>query len=144
MNLDQVARNYSTGQRTKLALIHALAHNANFLLLDEPTTGLDPIMSDIINELILRVGESHPGMTSLVITHEMKTVFRVADRVIMLQPLALVPEAENQILFDGTVGALRLSPEPRVQEFIRGDASRRIQFSAEIMDPGGPVGGDHP
>jgi phospholipid/cholesterol/gamma-HCH transport system ATP-binding protein len=74
----------------------------------------------------------------------MKTVFRVADRVIMLQPLALVPEAENQILFDGTVGALRLSPEPRVQEFIRGDASRRIQFSAEIMDPGGSVGGDHP
>jgi ABC-type transporter Mla maintaining outer membrane lipid asymmetry ATPase subunit MlaF len=56
----------------------------------------------------------------------------------------LVPEAENQILFDGTVGALRLSPEPRVQEFIRGDASRRIQFSAEIMDPGGSVGGDHP
>jgi phospholipid/cholesterol/gamma-HCH transport system ATP-binding protein len=142
--LHRMPSELSGGQRKRVGLARALAMDPEIMLYDEPTTGLDPIMSDIINELILRVGESHPGMTSLVITHEMKTVFRVADRVIMLQPLALVPEAENQILFDGTVGALRLSPEPRVQEFIRGDASRRIQFSAEIMDPGGPVGGDHP
>jgi len=147
--LHRMPSELSGGQRKRVGLARALAMNPEIMLYDEPTTGLDPIMSDIINELILRVGESHPGMTSLVITHEMKTVFRVADRVIMLQPLALVPPGEAQVLFDGTVGALRLSPDPRVQEFIRGDASRRIQSASErdalIHTPlDMPPGGLHP
>lgn len=146
--LHRMPSELSGGQRKRVGLARALAMDPEIMLYDEPTTGLDPIMSDIINELILRVGESHPGMTSLVITHEMKTVFRVADRVIMLQPLALVPPDEQQVLFDGTVGALRLSPDPRVQEFIRGDASRRIQFALERDQPpdgnlDGPLGGIH-
>lgn len=130
-SLHRMPSELSGGQRKRVGLARALAMDPEIMLYDEPTTGLDPIMSDIINELILRVGESHPGMTSLVITHEMKTVFRVADRVIMLQPLSMVPPDEPQVLFDGTVGALRLSPDPRVQEFIRGDASRRIQDFSE-------------
>lgn len=132
--LHRMPSELSGGQRKRVGLARALALNPEIMLYDEPTTGLDPIMSDIINELILRVGESHPGMTSLVITHEMKTVFRVADRVIMFQPLALVGQHEQQILFDGTVGALRLSPDIKVQEFIRGDASRRILPSYEQPD----------
>lgn len=147
--LHRMPSELSGGQRKRVGLARALAMNPEIMLYDEPTTGLDPIMSDIINELILRVGESHPGMTSLVITHEMKTVFRVADRVIMLQPLALVAPGEAQVLFDGTVGALRLSPDPRVQEFIRGDASRRIQSASErdaLIDTplDMPPGGLHP
>ena len=57
------------------------------MLYDEPTTGLDPIMSDVINELILRTRSQHP-VTSVVVTHDMHTASKVADRVVMLYPAA--------------------------------------------------------
>src|SRR5260221_696444 len=71
------------------------------MLYDEPTTGLDPIMTDVINELILQVRRRRP-VTSLIVTHEMRTVRKVADRVVMLYPLARLTTGENQVLFDGT------------------------------------------
>ena len=65
----------------------ALAMEPEIMLYDEPTTGLDPIMSDVINELILSTRQHHP-VTSIVVTHDMRTAQKVADRVVMLYPLS--------------------------------------------------------
>ena len=71
------------------------------LLYDEPTTGLDPIVSDVINELIMRTRDQN-AVTSIVVTHDMKTAQKVADRVVMLYPLPRLKPNESQIIFDGT------------------------------------------
>ncbi len=100
------------------------------MLYDEPTTGLDPIMTDIINELILQTRQRRP-VTSVVVTHEMKTTFKVADRVVMLYPLSRLKAGENQVLFDGTPDELRQSSDPRVRQFVEGEARDRLQEMAQ-------------
>ena len=84
------------------------------MLYDEPTTGLDPIMSDVINELILSTRQRHP-VTSIVVTHDMRTVEKVANRVVMLYPLARLARDEPQVLYDGPPDGLegRLRPPHR-------------------------------
>ena len=77
----------SGGMRKRVGLARALALEPEIMLYDEPTTGLDPIMSDVINELILSTRRHHP-VTSVVVTHDMRTAQKVADRVVMLYPLA--------------------------------------------------------
>src|SRR5262249_15941208 len=91
----------SGGMRKRVGLARALAMNPEIILYDEPTTGLDPIMSDVINELILRVRRQHP-VTSIVVTHDMHSARKVADRVVMLYPLARLKKTEPQVIFDGT------------------------------------------
>ncbi len=77
----------SGGMRKRVGLARALAMSPELMLYDEPTTGLDPIMSDVINELIIRTRKRYP-VTSIVVTHDMHTAHKVADRVVMLYPLA--------------------------------------------------------
>src|SRR5205085_11355903 len=89
----------SGGMRKRVGLARALAIDPEVMLYDEPTTGLDPIMTDVINELILQVRQRRP-VTSVVVTHEMKTVYKVADRVVMFFPLSRLGPGESQILFD--------------------------------------------
>jgi phospholipid/cholesterol/gamma-HCH transport system ATP-binding protein len=94
---------------------------------DEPTTGLDPVMSGVIDELILQTQERR-RVTSVVVTHDMTTVRRVADRVVMLYPLARLAADESQIVFEGSCEQLFESGDPRVSQFVRGDAgSRRLE-----------------
>ncbi len=95
------------------------------MLYDEPTTGLDPIMSDVINELIGRTRKLHP-VTSIVVTHDMNTVRKVADRVVMMFPLARLRPDEPQIIFDGPPEALERSADKRVVQFVRGEAGERL------------------
>jgi len=102
--------------KKRVGLARALAVNPEVMLYDEPTTGLDPIMGDVINDLILQTRRRHP-VTSIVVTHDMKTVQRIADRVVMLHPLARLEPGEKQILFDGSPDDLKASPDPRVQQF---------------------------
>ena len=116
----------SGGMKKRVGLARALALNPEVMLYDEPTTGLDPIMTDVINELILQVRQRHP-VTSVVVTHEMKTVHKVADRVVMLHPLARLQPGESQILYDGAPAALKQSTDPRVHQFIEGEARERLQ-----------------
>jgi phospholipid/cholesterol/gamma-HCH transport system ATP-binding protein len=115
----------SGGMKKRVGLARALAVDPEVMLYDEPTTGLDPIMSDVINELILLTRQRHP-VTSVVVTHDMKTVERVADRVVMLFPLARLRPDEGQVLFDGPPAALRQAPDPRVTQFVEGDARDRL------------------
>ncbi len=115
----------SGGMKKRVGLARALALNPEVMLYDEPTTGLDPIMTDVINELILRVRQRHP-VTSVVVTHEMKTVHKVADRVVMLYPLGRLKPGENQILYDGPPSAIKQAADPRVGQFVEGEARERL------------------
>lgn len=116
----------SGGMKKRVGLARALALDPEVMLYDEPTTGLDPIMSDVINELILQTGRRRP-VTSIVVTHDMKTVLKVADRVVMLYPLARLRPDERQVLFDGPPADLSQCPDERVTQFIEGEARERVK-----------------
>ena len=106
--------NLSGGQRKRVALARAIALNPEVILYDEPTTGLDPIRSDIINELVLKL-ERDLGVTSIVVTHDMRSAYKVGDRIIMLH--------NGKIIADGDADHIRDHPHPTVQQFINGQVS---------------------
>ncbi|HEX4149561.1 MAG TPA: ABC transporter ATP-binding protein [Pirellulales bacterium] len=122
---DKKPAELSGGMRKRVGLGRALALNPEIVLYDEPTTGLDPIMSDVINELILRTRKRYP-VTGVVVTHDMHTAHKVADRVIMLYPLARLKKGEPQIIFDGPPEKLDNSEDRRVRQFVRGEAGERL------------------
>jgi phospholipid/cholesterol/gamma-HCH transport system ATP-binding protein len=121
----------SGGMRKRVGLARALAMNPEILLYDEPTTGLDPIMSDVIAELILHTRKRYP-VTSIVVTHDMRAALKVADRVMMMYPLSRLAADEPQILFDGTPQDLQRSPDQRVTQFVRGEAGQRLMEMREM------------
>jgi phospholipid/cholesterol/gamma-HCH transport system ATP-binding protein len=103
----------------------ALALDPEVMLYDEPTTGLDPIMSDVINELILSTRRHHP-VTSVIVTHDMRTAQKTADRVVMMYPLERLKENEPQIIYDGPPDRIERCPDARVTQFVRGEAGERL------------------
>ncbi|TWT77762.1 putative ABC transporter ATP-binding protein [Posidoniimonas polymericola] len=116
----------SGGMRKRVGLARALANSPEVLLYDEPTTGLDPIMSDVINELILRT-KHRRHVTSIVVTHDMHSARKVADRIVMLYPVARLEDDEPQILFDGTPDEIMECQDKRVAQFVRGEAGERLE-----------------
>ncbi len=120
----------SGGMRKRVGLARALAMNPEVILYDEPTTGLDPIMSDVINELIIRTREHH-AVTSILVTHDMKNAFKTSDRIVMLYPLARLDDHEPQIIFDGTPAEIETSTDKRVSQFVRGEAGERLMEMRE-------------
>jgi phospholipid/cholesterol/gamma-HCH transport system ATP-binding protein len=103
--------NLSGGQRKRVALARAIAMNPEVILYDEPTTGLDPIRADVINELILKL-QRELGETTVVVTHDMTSAYKIADRIIMLH--------KGKIIADGDAEHIRNHPHPVVQQFING------------------------
>ncbi len=115
----------SGGMKKRVGLARALALDPEVMLYDEPTTGLDPIMTDVINELIQQTRRRRP-VTSLVVTHDMKTVLKVADRLVMLYPLARLRPGESQVLFQGSPQELQDCRDERVRQFVEGEARDRL------------------
>ena len=123
---DKKPAELSGGMKKRVGLARALALDPEVMLYDEPTTGLDPIMTDVINELILQTRRQRP-ITSVIVTHEMRTVYKCSDRVVMLYPLARLAPGEAQVLYDGGPAGLADPADARVAQFIQGEARDRVQ-----------------
>lgn len=109
----------SGGMRKRVGLARAIADTPELLLYDEPTTGLDPIRADMIDDLIVELNRKL-NVTSIAVTHDMKSAFKIANRIIMLY--------EGKVEFDGTPDEIRTSDNPVVKQFITGSASGPIQM----------------
>jgi phospholipid/cholesterol/gamma-HCH transport system ATP-binding protein len=104
----------SGGQRKRTALARAIVLQPKVILYDEPTTGLDPIRSDVINELILKL-RRELDVTSVVVTHDLASAFKIADRLVMLY--------DGRVVMEGTPDEFRDSEVPIVQGFLQGEAT---------------------
>jgi phospholipid/cholesterol/gamma-HCH transport system ATP-binding protein len=113
----------SGGMRKRVALARAIALDPKVILYDEPTTGLDPIRSDIINELIIKL-QRELQVTSIVVTHDMNSAFKIADRMILL--------FEGKVRFDGTPEQIRQSQDPLVRQFISGESAEASLKALEV------------
>lgn len=108
----------SGGMRKRVGLARAIAMGPEIVLYDEPTTGIDPIMGDIINDLIVALRD-RLKVTSVVVTHDMRSAYKVANRIAMLY--------NGSIIEVGSPEAIRNSQNPVVQQFIKGEAIGPIQ-----------------
>jgi phospholipid/cholesterol/gamma-HCH transport system ATP-binding protein len=107
----QYPASLSGGQKKRVALARAIALNPEVVLYDEPTTGLDPVTSDVINELILKL-QKELKITSVVVTHDMKSAYKIADRIVMFN--------SGKIIADGDADHIRSHPNEIVKQFIEG------------------------
>ena len=130
--LEKKPAELSGGMRKRVGFARALAMEPEIMLYDEPTTGLDPIMSDVINELMLRSRQNHE-VSGVMVTHDMVSARKVADRIVMLYPMSRLKPHESQILFDGTPQEIEQAPDPRVTQFLKGEAGDRF-FENESAD----------
>jgi phospholipid/cholesterol/gamma-HCH transport system ATP-binding protein len=103
----------SGGMKKRVGLARAICNKPQIILYDEPTTGLDPIMADMINELIIRLKEQLK-VTSIVVTHDMVSAYKVATRIAMLY--------EGKIIAQGTPDEIKNTTDPIVRQFITGAA----------------------
>ena len=109
----------SGGMKKRVGLARAIASNPELIFFDEPTTGLDPIMSDVINDLIKRCVD-HLGATAITITHDMSSARKIANKIGMLY--------QGKIIWQGSVKDLDVSGNPYVEQFINGRAAGPISM----------------
>ena len=112
----------SGGMKKRVGLARAIATSPQIIFFDEPTTGLDPIMSDVINNLIVD-SVKKLGATALTITHDMTSARKIADRIAMLY--------QGEIIWIGTVKEIDKTKNPYVQQFIHGSAEGPIQMTVK-------------
>ncbi len=119
---DLMPSELSGGMQKRVALARAIAANPQIIFFDEPTTGLDPIMSDIINNLIVKCSEEL-GATTITITHDMSSVRKIADKVAMIY--------EGKIIWYGPIKNLSKSGNPYVEQFINGSSEGPIEIKLQ-------------
>ena len=103
----------SGGMRKRVGIARATAIRPKYLFYDEPTTGLDPIMTDIINKLILKFQKEY-NMTSVLISHETRTIFDVAERVVMLD--------NGKVVYNGGTDKIKDIETPIIKQFFTGNS----------------------
>ncbi|MBU6339737.1 MAG: ABC transporter ATP-binding protein [Rickettsiales bacterium] len=113
----------SGGMQKRASLARAIAANPEIIFFDEPTTGLDPIMADVINDLIIK-NSKELGATTITITHDMHSARKIADKIAMLY--------EGKIIWFGDVKDMDSSGNPYLDQFINGRAEGPINFLAAI------------
>jgi len=114
---DKMPSEISGGMKKRVALARAIVTEPDIILYDEPTTGLDPITADMINELIVNVHKKL-GVTSIAVTHDMASAYKIADRIIMLY--------QGKIVWDGTPDEIRRTDNEIVKQFITGSSTGPI------------------
>jgi phospholipid/cholesterol/gamma-HCH transport system ATP-binding protein len=112
----------SGGMQKRVSLARAIATRPQIIFFDEPTTGLDPIMADVINELIVKCSKEL-GATTITITHDMSSVRKIADKVAMLY--------EGRIIWEGTKQQMEKSGNPYVEQFIHGRSVGPIEIKLQ-------------
>ena len=110
---DKYPAELSGGMKKRAGLARAIAMRPDYILYDEPTTGLDPITADAINDLILKL-QSELQVTSIVVTHDMASAFKIGDRIAML--------SEGRIIHSDTVANAKETDHPALRQFIDGNA----------------------
>jgi phospholipid/cholesterol/gamma-HCH transport system ATP-binding protein len=108
---EKMPESLSGGMKKRVGLARSIIRRPSCVLYDEPTSGLDPVVADSINRLIRRL-QQRLGVTSIVVTHDMKSAFDVADRIAYLH--------EGRIYFHGTTTDLQQSTDPLIQDFMLG------------------------
>ncbi|MBN1844339.1 MAG: ABC transporter ATP-binding protein [Sedimentisphaerales bacterium] len=108
---DRLPSELSGGQIKRVALARAIALSPEVILYDEPTTGLDPIRAEVINDLIIKL-QRELKITSIVVTHDLHSAYKVGDRIVML--------SHGRIVADGTPSQIRQSQQDEVQYFLQG------------------------
>lgn len=115
---EQKPADLSGGMKKRVGLARAIAMDPRYVLYDEPTTGLDPIMADVIDQLI-RSLQKRLGVTSVVVTHDMASAFKVADRMALLH--------EGRVVFLGSPEDVRTTRDPLVRQFVEGKSEGPIR-----------------
>jgi len=115
----------SGGMRKRVSIARSIAMSPKYLFYDEPTTGLDPIMSDVINDLIVDLHQKL-GQTGVVITHDMRSAYKISNRIAMLY--------EGKIVQIDTPEAIQNSADPVVHQFVTGSAQGPIQMKVRAYD----------
>jgi len=101
----------SGGMKKRVGLARAIAYRPKYVFYDEPTTGLDPIMSDVIGSLIMYL-KKELSITSIVVTHDMQSAYKIADRIIMLY--------QGEVIFNGTADEIKKTNNAYVKQFVEG------------------------
>lgn len=110
---DLMPSELSGGMKKRVGLARAIAYEPSYILYDEPTTGLDPIMSDVINELIIAL-QKKLKITSIIVTHDMHSAYKISDRIAML--------SDGKIIASGTPTEIQHTDNPTVHRFITASA----------------------
>jgi phospholipid/cholesterol/gamma-HCH transport system ATP-binding protein len=110
---DKLPSALSGGMKKRAGLARAIVMEPQYILYDEPTTGLDPITADAINDLIIKL-QRELNVTSIVVTHDMPSAYKVGDRMVMLN--------DGRIIYDGSVDEVRATDHAAVKQFIEGRA----------------------
>jgi phospholipid/cholesterol/gamma-HCH transport system ATP-binding protein len=108
---DRYAADFGDGMRKKVAIARALTLDPEFVIFDEPTTGIDPISANMVDKLIRRLSDEL-GVTCIVISHDLRSIFGIADRIAMIY--------KGNLLLNGTPEDFRTTENPIVQQFIQG------------------------
>ena len=110
----------STGEKKRVGLARALVHKPCIVLYDEPTTGMDPLVSEMIDELIVKVNRDEPELTSIVISHDLKAALDTAEHLVMLY--------KGKVQKEGAPAGFRTTKDPIIRQFFSGRVEGPMEF----------------
>tara|TARA_B100001094_G_C17999107_1_gene704205 strand:- start:136 stop:885 length:750 start_codon:yes stop_codon:yes gene_type:complete len=110
----------STGEKKRVGLARALVHKPKVILYDEPTTGMDPLVSEMIDQLIVKVNSENPELTSVVISHDMKAALEIAENLIMIY--------KGKVQLEGSPEVFKNADDKVVRQFFAGKVEGPMEF----------------